>query len=141
MLQTAWEGSSDSIERSVLERLLQQKRKEQRLQKEQEWKTKCNNSSFEQIQEFQRNASDEDDKSILSKILKEEQVRIWQKKFTDYSLEQLQEYLKIVSNPLEKNIASQIASARRTQLDCVHTIESMVIAKRIKPANMISSLS
>ena len=27
------------------------------------------------------------------------------------------------------------------ELDCVHTIESMVIAKRIKPANMISSLS
>ena len=27
------------------------------------------------------------------------------------------------------------------RLDCVHTIESMVIAKRIKPANMISSLS
>ena len=30
---------------------------------------------------------------------------------------------------------------RHPSLDCVHTIESMVIAKRIKPANMISSLS
>lgn len=34
-----------------------------------------------------------------------------------------------------------IRNYQKYVLDCVHTIESMVIAKRIKPANMISSLS